>query len=248
MGKKLWQCTNKFLTWTYCKQKCLIKSTQTCLIKTKYRGSHRKRRYLLERFIAKINSSEQTMNHCQHVWSFRTAICYLLSVHIYTWTKSCVTQEKIGRLAWHLLHCTISAFPTSPHQLPSAHSTFAATPLPHLSDTPACLTPPLKPTPLPPRYLPSLPFSPTFPSHSLFLSLHSPPCLPEHPALNLALNPCTQRSVTGQMFWSLAREMLWGELRGARGLDWGPLPGPAVYTKDGRNWCSLDAQVFELTV
>ena len=108
--------------------------------------------------------------------------------------------------------------------------------------------PPTTTTPLPPRYLTSLPFSPTFPSHSLFLSLHSPPCLPEHPALNLALNPCTQRSVTGQMFWSLAGEMLWGELRGARGLDWGPLPGPAVYTKDGRNWFSLDAQVFELTV
>lgn len=110
MGKKLWQCTNKFLTWTYCKQKCLIKSTQTCLIKTKYRGSHRKRRYLLERFIAKINSSEQTMNHCQHVWSFRTAICYLLSVHIYTWTKSCVTQEKIGRLAL----CTAPSQPSLP--------------------------------------------------------------------------------------------------------------------------------------
>ena len=82
------------------------------------------------------------MNHCQHVWSFCTAICYLLTVHIYTWTKSCVTQEKIGRLAWHLLHRSSSAFPTSPHQLPSAPSTFAATPLPHLSDTPACLTPP----------------------------------------------------------------------------------------------------------
>lgn len=50
------------------------------------------------------------------------------------------------------------------------------------------------------------------------------------------------------MVWSLTGEMLWGELRGATGLDWGPLAAPAVSTKDGRNWFSLHALYFYLTV
>lgn len=49
------------------------------------------------------------------------------------------------------------------------------------------------------------------------LPLSFPPCIPQRRALNLALCLWAQRSVTGQMVWSLAGEMLWGAERGLTG-------------------------------
>lgn len=75
--------------------------------------------------------------------------------------------------------------------------------------------PPLPPKPPPAPLLSHFSFS--FPtSHSFSRSIPASPCTS---SLNLALCLWTQRSVTGQVVWSLAGELLWGELRGASGLD-----------------------------
>lgn len=118
-------------------------------------------------------------------------------------------------LAWHLSHSTFSAFlpllinfflspPTWPQHL------FSSFLMHQLAWPPAPQSHPLF----------SLAISLLFLFANIpFLSL--PPWFTLHSALSLVLNLYTQKSVTGQMVWSLAREMLWGELWVARGLELG---------------------------